>query len=105
MLLFWRVLRRTSRIEREVARLNERLSGFAKSSPTISRPLPVRGPANQALVEDVVEPAETTDQLAENEEDPVAARPEEDDLLSRAAASLAAPNLGEEPIAADDALR
>jgi hypothetical protein len=90
LLLFWRVLRRTSRIEREVARLNERLERIREEVRSIAEP----NPLSVAPVKEV--PATIKAEQAPPEEpDLIEEQPEEEDVLSRAAASLAEANAEE----------
>lgn len=97
LLLFWRVLRRTARVEREVARLNERLERIREEVRSISRPSLSVAPAGQAFAETETEQAETPEPPpAEAPDQAEAPQPEEDDVLSRAAASLAEAKLREE---------
>jgi hypothetical protein len=91
-LLFWRVFCRTSRIEREVAGLHERLERIREEVRSISRPGPLSvAPALKASV------AEEVAQAPPEVPDVVAEQPEEDDVLSRAVASLAEANSGQGP--------
>jgi len=103
LLLFWRVLRRTSRIEREVARLNERLERIREEVRSLSRPPLSVAPAKEAVAD-----AGSAGESGATEEAPAVvpdlteAQAEEDDLLSRAAASLAEAGLDEELAVSDD---
>ena len=90
-LLFWRVFRRTTRIEREVAGLHERLERIREEVRSISRPGSVTVvPAKEATVAD-----EEVTPAPSEVPDLVATQPEEEDVLSRAVASLAAANADE----------
>lgn len=92
LLLFWRVLRRTSRIEREVARLNERLERIREEVQSIAAPSPLSvAPVKEVPVadEEVAQPVLETPVAAP---DLGAEQPEEEDVLSRAVASLAEAN-------------
>lgn len=96
LLLFWRVLRRTSRIEREVARLNERLERIREEVRSIAEPNPLSvAPAKEvpATIKQAPAPPEEPDLVEE--------QPEEEDVLSRAAASLAEANTDEDLDAAE----
>lgn len=84
LLLFWRVLRRTSRIEREVARLSERLERIREEVRSIAGP----GPLSVAPVKEVPATDEEVEQVPPEVPDLVAEQPEEADVLSRAVASL-----------------
>ena len=90
-LLFWRVSRRTSRIEREVSSLHERLERIREEVRSISRPESLSvAPAKEApaVAEEVAQaPPEVPNLVAE--------QPEEEDVLSRAVASLAEANSDE----------
>lgn len=90
-LLFWRVLRRTSRVEREVARLSERLERIREEVQSISGP----GPLSVAPVKEVPETAEEVEQAPPEVPDLLEEQPEEEDVLSRAVASLAETNSDE----------
>ncbi|APG28327.1 hypothetical protein A7E78_10985 [Syntrophotalea acetylenivorans] len=95
-LLFWRVLRRTSRIEREVARLNERLERIREEVRSIAEPNPLSvAPAKE------VPATIKTEQAPPEEPDLIEEQPEEEDVLSRAAASLAEANAEEDRGTAD----
>ncbi len=82
LLLLWRILSRTSRIEREVVRLNERLERIREETRSGSRSGP---PSVAPIIEapsSVEEVAPETEPAAEDTEK------EEEDVLSRAVASL-----------------
>ncbi len=90
-LLFWRVFRRTSRIEREVAGLHERLERIREEVQSIAAPSPLSiAPLKEVPVVD-----QEVAQAPSDVPDLVAQQPEEEDVLSRAFASLAEANSGE----------
>lgn len=91
LLLFWRVLRRTSRIEREVACLSERMERIREEVRSISGP----GPLSVAPVKEVAVAEEEIEQAPLEKPDLVTEQPEEEDILSRAVASLAEANFEE----------
>ncbi len=93
LLLFWRVLRRTSRIEREVARLNERLERIREEVRSIAEPSPLSvAPATIKEVPAAIK----QEQPPLQEPDLIEEQPEEEDVLTRAAASLAEANAQED---------
>jgi hypothetical protein len=96
-LLFWRVLRRTSHIEREVARLHERLERIREEVRSISG----SGPLSVAPAKAVPAIDEEVEQAPPEVPDLVVEQPEEEDVLSRAVASLAEANADEDLDATD----
>jgi hypothetical protein len=90
LLLLWRVWRRTSCNEREVARFNERLERIREEVRSISRP-----PLSVAPVKEALAPVAEVTQPPREVPASLMAQPEDDDVLSRAAASLAETSVDE----------